>query len=116
MGFLDTATNAVTQVSRLVTSTGPASGLTGIVDNVTGFISNFGSALSGGPLPKLPLPNPLHKYASYTYSIGFGCLSDAEANNPDNSYMKGGRIDLLCKSAGADPNNRVKTPYGSVEF
>lgn len=116
MGFLDQATNAVSTITRTLTDTGSAKSLTQAVDGVKGALSRFGSAFSGGSNVKLPLPNPLHKYASYTYSIGIGCLSDAEANAPDSTYMKGGRIDLLCKSAGADPNNRVATPYGKSEF
>lgn len=116
MGFLDAATNAVNQAKTLVADTGPASGLSQIFDSVTGFISDVAGIVNGGQGPKMPLPNPLSKYASYTYSIGFGCISDNEANNPDATYMKGGKIDLICKSAGADPNNRVQTPYGKVEF
>lgn len=116
MGFLDSATNAIDQAKALVTDTGPASGLSQIFDSVTGFVSDIAGIVNGGKGPKMPLPNPLFKYASYTYSIGFGCISTKEANNPDATYMKGGRIDLVCKSAGADPNNRVQTPYGKVEF
>ena len=116
MGLLDQATNAVNTVTRTISNIGSAKGLTQVLDGVTGAISSFGTALSGGSNVKLPLPNPLHAYASHTYSIGIGCISDAEANAPDSSYMRGGRIDLLCKSAGADPNNRVSTPYGKSEF
>lgn len=116
MSFLNQATNAVTTISRTLSSAGPAKGLTQAVDSVKGVLTRFGSAFSGGSNVKLPLPNPLHSYASHTYSIGIGCLSDAEANAPDATYMRGGRIDLLCKSAGADPNNRVATPYGKSEF
>lgn len=116
MDFLNAATNAVTTVTRTLSNTGSAKSLSQTVDGIKGALSRFGSAFSGGSGVKLPLPNPLHKYASYTYSIGIGCLSDAEANAPDATYMKGGRIDLLCKSAGADPNNRVATPYGKSEF
>jgi hypothetical protein len=116
MGILDQATNAVSTITRTISDIGSAKGLTQVLDGVTGAISKFGSAFSGGSNVKLPLPNPLHAYASHTYSIGIGCLSDAEANSPDATYMRGGRIDLLCKSAGADPNNRVATPYGKSEF
>jgi hypothetical protein len=116
MGILDQATNAVSTITRTLSDTGSAKGLTSVFDGVTGTIAKFASAFSGGANANLPLPNPLHKYASYTYSIGIGCLSDEEANAPDATYMRGGKIDLLCKSAGADPNNRVATPYGKSEF
>lgn len=116
MGLLDSATNAFDTASKYVTDTGPATGLSQVFDSVTGFVSDIAGLVNGGQGPKMPLPNPLFKYASYTYSVGFGCISTKEANNPDATYMKGGRIDLICKSAGADPNNRVQTPYGKVEF
>jgi hypothetical protein len=116
MNFLNQATNAVNVVRRTISAAGPAKGLSQVLDGITGTLSRFGSAFSGGSNVKLPLPNPLHAYASHTYSLGIGCLSDAEANAPDATYMRGGRIDLLCKSAGADPNNRVATPYGKSEF
>ena len=82
MGLLDQATNAVNTVTRTISNIGSAKGLTQVLDGVTGAISSFGTALSGGSNVKLPLPNPLHAYASHTYSIGIGCISDAEANAP----------------------------------
>ena len=112
---LNAATNAVQTVSKTADSLGPASGLSGIVGTVGGFFSSLGSFFQALDV-KLPLPNPLHNYASYSYVIALGCLSDEEANDPANTYMSGGKIDLLCKSANADPDNRVNTAYGKFDF
>jgi hypothetical protein len=94
---------------------GPASALSSIKDSVSGLFSGFtNNFVKTGA--KLPLPNPLFKYASYTYTLGLGCLSADQLNNPDTTYRAGKRVKLICKSASVDPNNRVKTPYGKFEF
>jgi hypothetical protein len=116
MDFLNAATNAITTVKNTFNSLGPATGLSSALDNVTGFLQNFSGFLKKLEGVKLPLPNPLFNYASYTYVLGIGCLSDDEANAPDATYMSGSRIDLVCKSANADFNNRVKTAYGQFDF
>ena len=65
---------------------------------------------------KLPLPNPLFKYATYDYVLGIAVLTDTDLNYPDKSYRIGKRLPLICKSANADPSNRVLTPYGKLDF
>lgn len=118
MNFLNAvnaATNAITTVKNTFNSLGPATGLSSTVDNITGFLNSFGGVLKTLDV-KLPLPNPLLNYASYDYILGIGCLSDAEANAPDATYMSGSRIDLICKSANSDFNNRVQTAYGQFDF
>jgi hypothetical protein len=116
MGFLDQATTAINSITTAVTSLGSATGLTSVLNKVTGLLENNGEFLKTLTDVKLPLKNPLFDYASYDYILGIGCLSDAEANNPDTTYMAGSKIELICKSANADPNNRVETPYGKFDF
>jgi hypothetical protein len=115
MGLLDQATTAINTIKNTFSSSGPATGLSGVFDNVTGFLNSFTGILKKLDV-KLPLPNPLFNYASYDYVLGIGCLSDDEANAPDATYMSGSRIDLICKSANADLNNRVQTAYGKFDF
>ena len=114
-GAINSATTAITTVKNTFNNLGPASGLSSAFNNVTGFLNSFGGLLKTLDV-KLPLPNPLFDYASYNYVLGIGCLSDEEANAPDATYMTGSRIDLLCKSANADFNNRVQTAYGQFDF
>ena len=119
MNFLNAvnaATTAISGIKTAVTSLGSASGLTSALNSVSGLFENTGSFFTTLTDVKLPLPNPLFDYASYDYILGIGCLSSAEANNPDTTYMTGGKIELICKSANADPENRVDTPYGKFDF
>ena len=111
MSLLDSATNAVKTVTNFVSS-GPATGLTD-TSSATGFLGKLVKAFTG-PKVALPLKNVLHDYASYTYVLGLSCLSPAEYNSA--SYMKGSRTTLICKTGGIDPNNRVATPYGKLDF
>jgi hypothetical protein len=90
---------------------GAFAGLTGAVTSLFG--GNTGAVHSN---VKLPLPNPLFDYATYNYVIGLASITDKFLNDPDNTYRKGMRADLICKSASIDPNNRIKTAYGSFEF
>jgi len=119
-GLIDSATQTATAVGNAVTKFtdgGAASGLTSAFNGISGAfsgISNFFKGLSAGQ--KLPLPNPLFAYASYTYVLGLGCLTENDLNYPDKTYKKGGKIPLICKDANADPNNRVNTPYGKFDF
>lgn len=126
MGFLDQATSAVGKVakiagvavavSKVVTSLGSASGLSSIVDAVSGAFKSFNTVFKQLDGVSLPLANPLHSYASYTYIIGLGILTDDEINDPTGSYMGVSRPRLICKSAAMDPNNRVETAYGKFDF
>lgn len=126
MGFLDQATSAVSKVagiagvavvaSKVVTGLGSASGLSSIVDAVTGAFKSFNNVFKQLDGVSLPLTNPLHAYASYNYIIGLGVLTDDELNDPNSSYMGGKSIRLICKSAAMEPNNRVQTSYGKFDF
>lgn len=104
---------------------GPASALSGAVDSITGAVgsvtsaiggalSSFGGAMSSMAKPKLPQPNPLFAYASYTYSLTISVLPVDDYNN--HTYIKGKRLPIICASAGKDPNNRVNTVYGKSDF
>jgi len=116
MGFLDQATTAISSIRTAVTSLGSATGLTSKFNSITGLLGNTSEFFTTLTDVKLPLPNPLFDYASYDYLLGIGCLSSEEANNPDTTYMGGSKIELICKSANADPDNRVDTPYGKFDF
>lgn len=104
----------------LIVSTSPASGLSGIVDSVTGAISSaFNSATSALTVltdVSLPMPNVLSNYATYNYILGIGVLTDNEINFPDKTYIAGAPIALICKSANSDPNNRINTVYGKYDY
>ena len=126
MSFLDKATSAVGKAAKIagvavaaskaVSSLGSASGLSSIVDAVSGIFKSFNTNFKQLDGVSLPQPNPLHAYASYNYIIGLGILTDAELDDPSASYMGGSRPRLICKSAAMDPNNRVDTAYGKFDF
>jgi hypothetical protein len=119
MGILDqvsidpskigSATNLVEKIGNI----GGVSGTTNAITGAFGSIGKFFKTLSG---TKLPLKNPLFAYATYNYVIGLGALTQDEINNPDKTYMSGKTPLLICKSANADPNNRVKTTFGKFDF
>ena len=126
MSFLDQATSAVGKAakiagiavaaSKVVTSLGAATGLSSIVNAVTGAFKSFNAVFTQLSGVNLPLPNPLHAYPSYNYILGLGILTDAELNDPNATYMGGSRPRLICKSGSTDPNNRVQTPYGKFDY
>lgn len=101
MSILDAATNAFSSVNTIVSSGGLFSG--------NGISRIFSDA-------KLPLANPLSDYATFNYVLSIGVLSTADLNNPEGTFMSGKRIPLICKTAGADPNNRINTPFGKFDF
>ena len=114
-GIVNSATQSIEAGEKAATtllSEGPASALNILSDGLS-TLGNFVKKLGG---VKLPLPNPLFSYASYTYTIGLGCLTDKELNFPDKTYKAGKPVKLICKSAGTDPSNRVTTPYGKFDF
>jgi hypothetical protein len=108
---ISNATSSITAVAG-----GLASGLSSITDVVGGVLSTVNQVFKQTANIKLPLPNPLFAYASYTYVISIGILTDEFLNNPDTTYRAGKKFPLLLKSANADPNNRVNTPYGKFDF
>jgi len=116
MSLINAATNAVSTVTNTLSSSGPATALSGIANSLTGKLSSLGSIFKTVPGIKLPLPNPLFNYATYDYVLTLGCLTDKEINNPDSTYLAGKPFKIICKSANADPNNRVNTPYGKFDF
>ena len=123
MGVFDdlgaTVSSATTSVSDAVSSveTSAASALDSVSDAVSGGLKAVGSFLkSTTAKTKLPMPNPLFNYASYTYSLGISALTVSDYNAPDKSYMAGKRLPLICKSGNADPSNRVNTLYGKSDF
>jgi hypothetical protein len=109
------ATTAGISAVQSLTSSGPASGITAAASAGGGITGFFSALFTGAGKTKLPVPNPLLNYASYTYQIGLGVLTNAQMNSPD-LYMKGNQIPLILKDASASPQNRVKTPYGTFEF
>ncbi len=121
------ATNAINSAKTVLQATGPASGLSGAIKNVTDSISGALGAVSGifGALTKnlispsgvtLPMPNVLHNYATYNYVLSLGVLDANELNFPDSTYRAGISPRLILKSANAEPDNRVQTPYGKFDF
>lgn len=122
-GAIDSATtsvsNAVSSAAGSVgsfLSQGPASALSAIGTAVTGVISSLGLAFKPLAGVQLPLPNPLFAYASYDYVLGIAVLTDEQLNKPDAGYMRNQVLPLICKSANADPSNRVKTTFGQFDF
>lgn len=104
MSIIDAATTTTSSfVNTVVSYVGLA---TGISNTISRIFTNV----------TLPMANPLSSYATYNYVLSIGVLSTADLNNPEGTYMAGKRIPLLCKTAGADPNNRVNTPFGKFEF
>jgi hypothetical protein len=79
---------------------------------MSGSYGNAGTALG----LKLPAENILSKYASYDYIISLSALTIQDLNYPDTSYKAGKVLPLICKTGGADPNNRVATAYGKFDF
>jgi hypothetical protein len=117
MSLFNTATNAITTINNTLSTSGPASALSGISDNLSGTVksvSDFLQHLTG--VTELPLPNVLSSYATYNYIISIAVLTDEQLNFPDKSYIAGARLPLICKTAGADPTNRIHTAYGQFEF
>lgn len=119
MGLLDSAvssaTTAVSSVTSLIDS-GPASALSSIGSSISGALSSAAGLLKTLGGTGLPLPNILSSYNTYNYILSLGVLSPDDLNSPDSTYMAGKQIPLICKSAGADPYNRVATAYGKFDF
>jgi hypothetical protein len=107
---LGAANNLLQQIGN---AGGLSGGTTSSITKAFGSIGTFFKTLSG---TKLPLKNPLFAYATYDYVIGLGALSQNEINDPDKTYFAGKTPLLICKSANADPNNRVKTTFGKFDF
>ena len=110
------ATTAGISAAKKISEIVPVNGLSSITDMISGELKSIGSIFTKIPEQKFPLPNPLFAYASYTYTLGIAGLTDDDLHNPDTTYLSGKRLPLICKSANADPSNRVNTPYGRFDF
>ena len=89
----------------------------GATTNLLSTASTLGASF--GAIPgglSLPAPNILSNYASYNYIISLHPLTVNEFNFPDSSYKAGKVLPIICKTAGADPNNRIMTNYGKHDF
>jgi hypothetical protein len=115
-GVLDSATNLTKTVSNTVTNLGNANSLTGVATSIAGVFSSIGKFFKTLQGTELPLPNPLNAYATYDYIITLACLTINEVTNPDSTYMAGAPLTIVCKSANAEPSNRVNTVYGKFDF
>lgn len=92
-------------------------GATTSIIGQTASLTDVGSKLLGGVAGlSLPAGNALSNYASYDYVISLHPLTVKDFNYPDTSYKAGKVLPIICKTAGADPNNRIKTSYGATEF
>lgn len=92
--------------SAIATASNLGGGVAGAVGGIFGGLSGL----------SLPSPNILSKYASYDYVISLSVLTIQDFNYPDISYKAGKVLPLICKSAGANPDNRVATAYGKSDF
>ena len=112
---ISSATTAVSKTVTTVTNT-ISTAISGVTDAISDIFGSAEEFIKEIDVPKVPIPNPLHDYATYDYVLGIGCLSQEEINDPDNTYIAGRPVKLICKSANADPENRVLTPYGKFNF
>lgn len=112
---ITSATTAVNSVTNLL-DTGPASALSNIGSSISGALGSVTGLLKSLGGSKLPLPNVLSSYTTYNYIISLGVLTEKDLNFPDANYMSGKSFPLICKSANADPYNRVQTAYGKFDF
>ena len=105
IGATVSAAKVLTGGAQTFTNQGSASGIVNVI--------GVGATPLGG---SLPAPNVLSKYASYNYVIGLSAMTLSDYNFPDQSYKKGKVMPIICKTAGADPDNRVNTAYGKFDF
>jgi hypothetical protein len=84
---------------------------TNLLSTAASLGSSFGSLGLG-----LPAPNILSNFASYNYVISLHPLTINQLNFPDASYKAGAVLPIICKSAGADPDNRIQTNLGKHDF
>ncbi len=113
--------NGDIEVTSTAKSPTAVSSATSSVNAVTGAVGAASAlaAFSGftlGTGVKLPLSNPLNKYASVTQIFTLAALDTKSLNAPNMTYMKGGKLPIVFKTAGGSPNNRVRTKYGQFDF
>ena len=93
----------------------------GAATAATKVLSGAGTAAAGvlggnSVVGSLPAANVLSRFASYDYVLTLSSLTQEDINYPDASYMKGKKLPIICKSASANPENRVNTSYGKYDY
>lgn len=117
MGIINSATTAASTASNVISGIGTGIGaVSSVISGVSKIISSVGEGHTEVPNVTLPFPNPLHAYATYDYILSIGILTPDQINNPDTTYMAGKGFSIICKSANAEPANRVETAYGRFDF
>jgi hypothetical protein len=111
---IGSAVTSIADSASSILSSGPVAALGSIANTVSGLFSSITSAFKGLGGQKLPLANPLFAYATWDYVLGIAILDKASYNS--SSYITSNNYQLICKSANAQPNNRVNTKYGKFDF
>lgn len=106
-----TQTNGTTDSGVKVDSSN-ASGLSlgSIVGGVASTLTSFFNL--GGVT--LPLSNPLHSFASYTYIFTLYAMNSSSINSPGGTFFPG--LPVICRSGSGNPNARINTEMGKQEF
>jgi hypothetical protein len=104
-----TSSTSQSQPSNSI-ATGPVSALTAgaSIAGALGFNVNSGF--------KIPMGNPLHTYASYTQIFTLAVLTPDLIAHPEKYILKREPLPIILRSAGGNPTNRVKTPFGKFDF
>lgn len=118
-----TASNVSNSIGVVQTGVAAAGGvvdaISGAINAASTAIGNVFSSIGRGITPlgiRIPLNNPLHDYASYSYVISLYCLSTKDHNYPDSSYIAGILPPAIFRTSSVDPNNRVRTEAGKYDF
>lgn len=85
-------------------------GKTGVGNVVT--LSNTPGAI-GEEAPATKQVNVLEKFSSFNSIFTLSLLTKEQVNFPDTSYKKGELGNIVLRSGGGRPDNRVKTAYSS---
>lgn len=88
-----------------------------------GFTSTLGNtqtiSVTAGPEPKIikgPIDNPLNGYVTFNNIFTFNVLTSEELNNPDETYRKGILNNIIFRSGGGLPNERIQIETGKYEY
>lgn len=112
------------KVTKVTAVAGAVASVTSVVSGAAAGLSSIGGVLGGlaslglkSVGVKLPMENPLNKYASWNYIFTLIVLDTASYNFPDKTYIKGrSKSPIILKSGSGSPNNRVNTDLGRHEF
>jgi len=107
-------TSTAKSPTAVSSATSTVTAVTGAVGAASALASLAGFSIGTGA--KLPLTNALNKYASVTQIFTLAALDKKSLNSPNTTYMKGGKLPIVFKTAGGSPNNRVKTKFGRFDF